>query len=184
MTRQELEHAIRAACDIARDHEVYVFGSQAILGQHPDAPPALRISVDVDISPKNQVDRADDLNVIGEESDFHRQHGFYVHGLPITEAAILPRGWQSRTHKLSNANTRFTIGLCLDGHDLAASKLAAFRPKDLDFVRILLQENLITPRKLIARIRLLPVNQGERDRLTLWVELTMRAIRASGDSTS
>ena len=38
MTRQELEHAIRAACDVADDDAVYVFGSQAILGQVPDAP--------------------------------------------------------------------------------------------------------------------------------------------------
>jgi hypothetical protein len=36
MTRAELEHAIRAACDITHDTEVYVFGSQAILGQFPD----------------------------------------------------------------------------------------------------------------------------------------------------
>ena len=32
MTRAELEHAIRAACDVSGDDEVYVFGSQAILG--------------------------------------------------------------------------------------------------------------------------------------------------------
>jgi hypothetical protein len=38
MTRLELEHAIRASCDVAGDDEVYVFGSQAILGQYPDAP--------------------------------------------------------------------------------------------------------------------------------------------------
>jgi hypothetical protein len=38
MTREELVHAIRAACDVAQDPEVWVFGSQAILGQYPDAP--------------------------------------------------------------------------------------------------------------------------------------------------
>ena len=64
MTREELEHAIRAACDIAQDHEVYVFGSQSILGQHPDATPTLRVSVDVDISPKNQVARCADLDLV------------------------------------------------------------------------------------------------------------------------
>ena len=41
MTRAELEHAIRAACDVSGDDEVYVFGSQAILGQYPDAPESL-----------------------------------------------------------------------------------------------------------------------------------------------
>jgi len=31
VTRDELEHAIRAACDVADDTAVYVFGSKAIL---------------------------------------------------------------------------------------------------------------------------------------------------------
>ncbi len=48
MTRSELEHAIRAACDVSGDHEVYVFGSQAILGQYPEAPERLRQSAEAD----------------------------------------------------------------------------------------------------------------------------------------
>ena len=36
MTREQLEHAIRAACDVAEDTELYVFGSQATLGSQPD----------------------------------------------------------------------------------------------------------------------------------------------------
>lgn len=32
MTRSQLEHAIRAACEVANDTELWVFGSQAILG--------------------------------------------------------------------------------------------------------------------------------------------------------
>jgi hypothetical protein len=44
MTRLELEHAIRASCDVSGDDEVYVFGSQAILGQYPEAPESLRQS--------------------------------------------------------------------------------------------------------------------------------------------
>jgi hypothetical protein len=31
MTRDQLEHAIRAACDVSNDTEVLIFGSQAIL---------------------------------------------------------------------------------------------------------------------------------------------------------
>ena len=48
MTRLELEHAIRAACDVSGDDELYVFGSQAILGQYPDAPAALRQSAEAE----------------------------------------------------------------------------------------------------------------------------------------
>ena len=65
MTRDRLEHAIRAACDVAEDSEVFVFGSQAIVGQFPDAPESLRQSAEADIAP--------------------------VHGVPI-EAAVLPAG--------------------------------------------------------------------------------------------
>ncbi|MGQ0752176.1 MAG: hypothetical protein ACT4PS_16750 [Betaproteobacteria bacterium] len=39
MKRSELEHLIRAAGRIAGDPEIVVIGSQAILGQFPDAPP-------------------------------------------------------------------------------------------------------------------------------------------------
>lgn len=90
MTREELEHAIRAACDVAGDDAVYVFGSQAILGQFPDAPAELRQSAEVDVAPRTRVDRVDAIDgSIGELSLFHQTFGFYVHGLPI-EAACLP----------------------------------------------------------------------------------------------
>lgn len=96
MTREELEHAIRAACEVAEDDAVYVFGSQAILGQFPDAPPALRQSMEADVAPKHRVDRVDNIDgAIGELSAFHHEFGFYVHGLPI-EAARLPDGWEDR----------------------------------------------------------------------------------------
>jgi hypothetical protein len=38
MRRSELEHVIRASGEIAKDDEVIIIGSQAILGQFPDAP--------------------------------------------------------------------------------------------------------------------------------------------------
>jgi hypothetical protein len=46
VTRSELEHAIRAARDVADDTEVWVFGSQSILGQFPNAPQTLRRSAE------------------------------------------------------------------------------------------------------------------------------------------
>jgi len=97
LTREQLEHAIRAACDVTHDNEVYVFGSQSILGQFPEVPDALKMSAEADISPKHRLDRVEALNAIGEDSPFHRTHGFYVHGLPITDAATLPAGWEERT---------------------------------------------------------------------------------------
>ena len=120
MTRAELEHAIRAACDLTGDNEVVVFGSQAILGQFPDAPDELRQSAEVDVTPKHAVDKVDLIDaMLGEDSQFHRQHGFYVHGVPI-DAATLPVGWERRAVKVQNKNTREFIPLYSVEHVLAA----------------------------------------------------------------
>ena len=54
MTREQLEHAIRAAGAICGDRELYVVGSQAILASCPNAPAELRQSMEVDIAPKNR----------------------------------------------------------------------------------------------------------------------------------
>ena len=156
MTRAELEHAIRAVCDISGDDEVYVFGSQAILGQYPDAPESLRQSAEADIAPVTAIDMADFIDAqLGELSPFHYAHGFYVHGLSI-EAAVLPSGWPERAIAVRNENTRNATGWCVEAHDLAVSKLIAFRDKDKDFVRVLILEKLIDPGTLRARLAQLP----------------------------
>ena len=174
MTRSQLEHAIRAACDVSGDTEVWVFGSQAILGEHPGAPEALRQSLEADIAPKNLPERVIYIDAaLGELSLFHETHDFYVHGVPI-QSAVLPEAWEFRTYRLQNQNTREFIGYCLEGHDLAASKLAAFRDKDRDFVRVLLAEGLVQADVLLERITWMEVEPGLRDRLERWV----RAVQA------
>jgi hypothetical protein len=174
LTRRELEHAIRAACDVSGEDAVIVFGSQAILGQHPDAPAALRQSMEADIAPGSgspaAADRID--AVLGEDSLFHRTHGFYVHGLTI-DAALLPSGWERRTIALRGAGTDERTGRCIEAHDLAASKLAAFREKDREFVRTLLAERLIHANKLRLRVQQLERANVGRDRIIRWMELTL-----------
>ena len=173
MTRAQLEHAIRAACDVARDTELIIFGSQAILGEHPDAPPGLRASIEVDVQPLNNPEAVDAIDgALGELSMFHQTYGFYVHGVSI-EAATLPAGWETRTIQVSDAvGTRGNVGRCLEPHDLAASKLAAFREKDRDFVRTLLAEGLIDDRVLLERIGMLSIDASRRSRLEKWVSIT------------
>lgn len=184
MTREELEHAIRAACDVAQDDAVYVFGSQAILGQYPDAPAALRQSAEADIAPVNAVDMVEVIDAsLGELSPFHQAFGFYVHGVAI-EAAVLPAGWQRRAIAVRNANTGNRTGWCVEAQDLAASKLVAFREKDREFVRTLIAEELVAPRKLLLRIKQLPASDRVPDALratiVAWVKGIVRDLgRAS-----
>jgi hypothetical protein len=98
-----------------------------------------------------------------------------VHGVPL-ETARLPRGWQERVVKVQNQNTRKFIGWCLEVHDLAASKLVAFRHKDRDFVRTLLQERLVDLECLVSRIHLLPIDDLDRERLVGWIRATGREL--------
>lgn len=177
MTRDQLEHAIRAACDVAEDSEVWVFGSQAILGEFPDAPEALRASIEVDMQPKNRPDKADLVDgALGEMSQFHKTHDFYVHGLLIDGSAF-PQGWQHRAKPVvDEISTRGKIGWCVEIHDLAASKLAAYREKDRDFVRTLLIEGMITTKTLIERISLLKIDKELRDRLLQWIHYTIEEL--------
>lgn len=170
MTRDELEHAIRAACDVAEDQEIWVFGSQAILAEYPDAPEQLRQSVEVDVSPRNHPERVDRIDgALGELSRFHETFGFFVHGIAI-EAAALPPGWQDRAIPVSGRGSTPATGWCLEAHDLVASKLAAFRAKDREFARVLLVEDMISPTLLLERVGELPVTQDRRSRLLGWLE--------------
>ena len=152
MTRAQLEHAIRAAGAISGDRELYVVGSQAILGACPNAHPDLCHSMEVDIAPKNRPEMESVIEgSIGELSPFHQTFGFCVDGVEIG-GITLPEGWNERLVRVDNPNTNGFCGLCLAPEDLAVSKLAAGRPKDLDYVRVLLREGHVAADRLMAGV--------------------------------
>jgi hypothetical protein len=170
MRYDQLEHAIRAACEVAGDNELLIFGSQAVLGNFPSAPASLRASIEVDVQAKNRPEMTVHIDgALGEGSRFHATHGFYVHGVSI-ETATLPEGWFDRTVAVTDpVGTRGNVGYCIEAHDLAASKLAAFREKDRLFVITLLKERLIDVTLLKHRISTLPADDAIRNRLVRWV---------------
>lgn len=152
MKRSELEHLIRAAGRIAGEREFVIIGSQAILGQFPDAPPALLASMDCDLYPKRRPELADKVDgAIGEASKFHEQFGYYAQGV-APDTATLPRDWQRRLVRVDNANTGGCAGLCLEVHDLAISKYVAGRGKDLEFTRELARHGMTGKKILLARL--------------------------------
>lgn len=127
---------------------------------------------------KNQVGMSDQVDaVLGELSQFNLTHGFYVHGLTL-ESAEFPRGWEKRAVHVRNDNTDGNTGICVEAHDLAASKLFANRDKDRIFVRILLQEGLVTPNKLVRSIDLLEIDGSLKSRLLGWVDGTWKDLQS------
>lgn len=168
MKRKHLEHIIRAAADIADDDEIIVIGSQAILGQFPDAPDALTVSAEADVFPKNKPERADLIDgSIGEGSPFHETYGYYAQGVGET-TAVLPANWRERLVAVRNVNTRDATGWCLEVHDLVLSKYVAGREKDARFNRAAVAAGLVQKEVLLDRLstmgldahRMKPIAEG------------------------
>ena len=119
-----------------------IVGSQAVLGQFPDAPAELLVSIEADLfSTRDPAETELIEGSIGEGSPFHRTFGYYAHGVGV-DTAILPEGWRERLIPIENANTGGGCGLCLEVNDLAVSKLVAGREKDTAFVTSLLRHGL------------------------------------------
>lgn len=184
MRRDQLEHAIRTACQIIHAPEVIVVGSQAILGTYreDELPAAATMSVEVDILPiaadNQQTARLADLieGVAGELSPFEQLHGYSIDGVDL-ETSALPDGWRSRLVRVQNANTaapsgqpRFT-GWCLDKNDLSVAKLCALREKDQNFVAALLDAGLVDPVVIAARLPSVPDRfQPNANRAADWLQ--------------
>ena len=82
-----------------------------------------------------------------------------------------------RSERLIPFRTKRTGGVtgwCVELHDVAASKLAAAREKDLNYVRALLVAKLIKPPVLVNRVTTLPINPA-RSRET--IELIKQLVR-------
>jgi len=135
MTRRQLEHILRAAGAVTDETEIVILGSQAILGAFPTPPDILCRSIEADAYPRNAPEKTGLIDgTIGELSPFHEAHGYYAHGI-TPETALLADGWQDRLIPLQSPMTQGVTGLCLAPVDLAISKLAANREKDIAFVR-------------------------------------------------
>jgi hypothetical protein len=129
-----------------------VIGSQSVLGQFPDAPVSLLASMEADRYPVNRPELADLVDgSIGEGSFFHEQYGYYAQGVSET-TATLPAGWKKRLVRICNANTGGVEGMCLEVHDLAISKYAAGREKDLAFTRELARHGMTRRDTLLERV--------------------------------
>jgi len=156
--RHELEHIIRAAAAITDETEFVCVGSQAVLGQYPNAPPALLISNEVDIYPERSPEKADLIDgAIGAGSLFEEQFGYYADGVG-PETAQLPAGWRDRAVVVSGPNTHGARALCPEIHDLAVTKLLAGRDKDRDWIIAAAEAKLIRKDVMLRRLAMAAVD--------------------------
>jgi hypothetical protein len=155
LKREQFEHAIRAAGAVLGVDELLVIGSQALHASVDDElPPEASRSIEVDVAAMEDPDgqMADLIDgSIGEASMFHATFGYYAQGV-VESTAILPEGWRGRLIRYETPATNGIVAWCLEPHDLWISKAIAGRPKDIEFCRVLADENLVDAELLSERL--------------------------------
>jgi hypothetical protein len=165
MTREQLEHVIRASADITDQYEFVIVGSQSMLGAVPTPDPAFTVSMEADIYPLNAPELAERIDgAIGEGSRFHDTYGYYAQGVgPRT--ATLPEDWMDRVHRVQNGNTKGRVGYCLGLLDLFLSKAVAGREKDRGFCMALIAHRYVEPDDALDLVPRMPIDDQARRRL-------------------
>ncbi len=174
MRRTELDHLLRSAGAVTGRAELWVIGSQAILAtfDHTELPNEATRSVEADFVVPDDAngELTDDIEgVLGEASRFYEMHGIYADGVAFNTPR-LPTRWRDRVIPYSNANTDGVTGLCLERHDLCASKLLANRQKDREFCRALLDLKRVDARLITERIAETDAQPDEVIRISRFLE--------------
>ena len=170
MNRNELEHIIRAAGEIAEVRKVIILGSQAILAQFTNLSEELSEadgsgisevlqnreilvrSIEADIMVPDSAEKTEIVEgAIGELSSFHNSFGYYAQGVDRTTSK-LPDGWETRLVEICNENTNGISGLCLEIHDLIISKLYAGRKKDIEFFQATINLGMLSQETCVKRM--------------------------------
>ena len=188
MTRNELEHIIRASGAIADVTEIIILGSQSILAQFPEfsehflepidselsfvveSRDILFRSIEADIMVADSKEKTEMIEgAIGELSAFHHTFGYYAQGVDET-TSILPESWKTRLVEIRNEHTHGVSGRCLEVHDLIISKLGAGRKKDVEFFHAAVRLGILSKETLIERLDATQLTDERRRTMRMRIE--------------
>ena len=148
--------------------DVFVFGSGAVSALNEQLSADLRLSVDVDFSPIGKPLLYFDSKFVdqygGPESDFFAENGFYIDYVTPDLLRCTPPGWQQRVTILQLAPG--LSGHFLDPHDIAYNKLWAARPKDILWVRGVLEAAVIRLERLTELHESNPIPAADHARVS------------------
>ena len=164
MKKQQVDHVLRAAGHITGESQFIIVGSQSLHGKYPDVADQILTSFEVDLIASQRVERTEWLNAIGVDSQFHETFGYYADAVDLG-TATLPKGWKGRLVNLPPGDTDGVRGLCLEPHDLAIAKYAAFREKDLVFTRELARREITSKKRLLELLEQTDITAELRERI-------------------
>lgn len=151
MNLDSIARLLHEAARVTSHRHFVIVGSLSAVGASTDPPGRMVQSIDVDLFPKLDPERLDEINAqVGEGSDFHIEHGYYADALsPATLS--LPAQWQSRLIQMPLAGG--VTAWFLDPNDAAASKLVRSAQNDLEWVAAGLQAGILSAECIAARLR-------------------------------
>jgi hypothetical protein len=172
--KADFDHVIAAAAAICGDTEIVVIGSQAILGSVDDPPDALLRSIEADIYPRKEPERAEEIDgALGDGSHFQSTYGYYAHGVG-PETAKAPAGWEGRLIRTPvprrPGQGGHVFALCMERHDLILAKCVAGRDRDWEFAEDALEAGVVELDELLRRVEDLPIDADRRTRVTAMLE--------------
>lgn len=176
MKRVELARLLKAAKRLSKHREFVVIGSLSVLGSAIDPPAAMVGSIDVDLYPKSDPGRIDEIaRGLGEGSPFHRRYGLYAD--PVSPfLASLPDGWERRLIALRLGAD--VIAWCLEPNDAAVSKYVRCEERDRMWCRAGLEHGILTARIIRSRLRTTYiVEPGEIERARDALAADLRQLR-------
>lgn len=179
-TVKDLEATAKAVAGLFDSDTVVVVGSQSILVGWPDAPMKMRDSPEIDAYAGNfrawqarqanagitpvPVASEDIHGLLGDGSNFHLKHGFYVDGVDDTTAP-LPKGWQRRaTYKEVKDGEKVITVVAPCPTDIVVSKAGRLAEKDIEYINAFNQVQALDIEAICERLPTtrMPAEQVER----------------------
>ena len=143
MDREQIGVLLREAKKITNHCEFVISGSLSILGKSAEAPDEMVHSIDVDMFPRADPHRIDEINSeLGQGTAFEDEHGYYADGV-APGVATLPDGWEKRLIPVQYPDD--IVGYYLDPDDAAVAKLARNDYRDVRWVRSGLAASILDP---------------------------------------
>ena len=167
MRRSDFEHVIAAAAEHLGEDEFVVIGSQSIHASSVEPPGDLLESMEVDLYPRGEPERAVEVEVVmGDGSYFHSTFGYYAHAVG-PETAKAPGGWENRLIQIivppRKGSNRAPTAYCLEPHDLVLAKLARGDERDWSYAKAALRSGLVHLSVLLTRLDTSPVSDPYRE---------------------
>ncbi len=169
MDRPAFEHVVAAAANALDEDEFVAIGSQAILGPHPEVPPTMQRSQELDLYPRHEPERFSEIDgTLGDGSRFQESFGYFAHGVG-PETAKPPEGWEDRLIRVEVSprlgSERRPVVFCLEPHDLVLAKCSRGIERDWEFAAAALEAGFVEVAVLEERADGLPLPRVRREKI-------------------